>query len=433
MAAVLLTLAATAAQTPSLAVPPGFDASVRYAEVSSPLAMTGFAVDARHTVFVAVHNCVMSIDTADNVRLVQSLPNGHDIGLIAVPDAGDELLFTDLQADLLWRHDLRSGAVRSMPVPRFAFDLARAADGSLLVVANPRWPMPGANSGVWLVDAGGNHREIVQLVGPSGPLAFAAGGDLLYAAQSAVYPSPPGSVRVVRFGAADLRRAIASGPPLQISDATVVLDRLDGAFDLALDDRGRLYVSDPQNGVRRTSLDGTLETSPFIAPPPPPQLLGTLQLQFVGGHAPTFDAFQPGEERLYVHASDWTFTSAVHAVRPQRPGLASSPPDVVPPGPLTLMLDSAPGNGLTALFVAIAAVPERKLLDLAGTPLWFALDPTLPLVCLPRAGDANGKASWPMYHAGGFGLTVYLQALSLSPSLPLTFGSSAVLQLVLQP
>lgn len=434
-AAVLLALAAAAAaQTPSLAVAPGYDASARYTEGSSPLAMTGFAVDARQTLFVAVHNCVMSIDASDNVTLLQQLPLGHDVGLIAVPDAGDELLLSDFQAALLWRHDLISGAVRAQPLPHQAFDLARAGDGSLLVSANPRWPAPGAHSGVWLLDAGGNHREIVQLLGPSGPLVFDARGDLYYGLQSAVYPTPPGSVRVLRFAAADVRRAIAGGAPLQIGDASVALDRLDGAFDLAFDDRGRLYGSDPQRGVWRTSPDGRLEASPFVAPPPPPAQLGALQLQFADRGATTFDAFQPGVERLYVHASDWRFTSAVHVVVPQRPALSSSPPDVVPPGPLAVRLDRAPAGALAALFVSAAGASyDRAILELAGTPLWFALDTALPLVCLPRTADTGGSATWPLLHAGGFGAALHLQAIALAPALPLTFGSSTLLTLILQP
>jgi sugar lactone lactonase YvrE len=429
----ILLVVAAVPQTSSLPLPGGYRAEIRHQE-SSPTALTGFAAAGDDLYFAALGS-VWRLDPQGGQHLLHQLPLGHDVGLIALPDSGTELLYTDLQADLLWHFDLASGARRSAPMPRNAFDVARTPGGALLAAANPAWPAPGARAGIWLIDGAGNHREIIQLDGPSGPLVFDAGGNLLYALQSSVFPTPPGGVRVLRFAAADVQRALAGGPPLQVGNAAAVLAGLDGAYDLACDDRGRLYVSDPQHGdVRRTQPAMlVLEAPPFLARPTPPNLRGVLQMQFVGGQAATFDAFQPERERLHVLISDWTVTSAIHTITTRRPDLASVPAGAAPPGPVTFLLGSAPAAAPSALCLSGSPPPvEFPALVLDGVPLWFALDPGSPLVCLPTLTGADGRASWPLRNPGGISGTIWAQTLTLAPGPPLQAGTAARLDLLLQ-
>src|SRR5690606_19334944 len=177
-------------------------------------------------------------------------------------------------------------------------------------------------------------------------------GDLLYATQTAAWPSPPGSVRLLRFPAARLRTALAGGPALAESDG-VEIARLDGAFDLACDDRGAIYVSDPQHGdVRRVAPDGRLDPTPLL----PRAARGTLGLVFVDGSDATFDAWQPeAGGALWVGTSDWLSFSAIHAVRPARPEVTATPPD--PTGPFR---------------VAASGLP-------ASAPAWFLVNDRPPL------------------------------------------------------
>ena len=95
--------------------------------------------------------------------------------------------FTALAARRLYRLDPCTQRVTTASIPDHAYDLVVTSRGEVLVVANPSWPSPGATSGVWLVDTtpAARHREVVQLVGPSGPLVLDASENLYYAVQSA--------------------------------------------------------------------------------------------------------------------------------------------------------------------------------------------------------------------------------------------------------
>jgi hypothetical protein len=433
MLSFLFAVAAATLQSSSLPVPDGYHAALRHEE-SAPTALSGFAF-AGDDLYLAALGSIWHVDPQGNRRLLHQLPIGHDVGFVALPEPGTELLYTDFQADTLWELDIATGARRASSVPRNAFDLARAPGGALLVAANPLWPAPGWRAGIWLVDRAGGHRELIQLGGPSGPLIFDADGNLLYALQSSVFPTPPGSVSVLRFAAADVQRALAGGPPLQLADATTVINGLDGAFDLARDDRGRLYVSDPQHGDVRRTAPGTfaLEPAPFLPRPVPPLLRGALQMQFAGGGQATFDGFQPEGERLHLQTSDWTFVSQIHSIGTRRPQSASSPAGTAPPGPITFVTSAAPANAPTALCLSGSRPPvEFPALMLDGTPLWFALDPGGPLVCLPGATAGDGRAAWRVVHPGGIYGPIWAQTLTLAVGPPLLPASAPRLSLVLQ-
>src|SRR5690606_29112510 len=208
------------------------------------------------------------------------------------------------------------------------------AGGRLLASANPAWPAPGANAGIFVLDPASGHREIARLVGPSGPIACTPNGDLLYATQAGVSPPPPSSSDIVRFAAARVAAALAGGPMLTLADATVAVRGLDGAFDLAVDDAGRVYVTDSLRGqVWRADLaTGARETTPFVAT----GNAGTTWLAWRReAGAGTFAAFQPpGGGRLFVAVEDWmSARSTVIDVGAARPAIAVMPALPIPRGP----------------------------------------------------------------------------------------------------
>lgn len=417
-----------------LQVPEGFATQVVHRESSGPYSLSHCAVDASgRNVYVAVRQRIDEIDGQGLIRTIHVLPAGQATGLLVRPRGCDALYFTEYPAGRLHRHDLRLGTTRTLPGIRNAFDLDLGPGGEVLVAAAPDWPVQAGTGGVWLLDPAGLHRQIARIAGPSGPLLLTPGGDLLFAAQSAAYPTPPGSVRILRFGAARVGQALGGGPLLEEREAEVVVAGLDGAYDLELDDRGRLWMSDPQTGAVRRTRPGTwqLEAQPFLAPGGS----GVLQIAFADGDAATLDPFQPESGGvLHLLTTDWQTHGAVHRVRALRPGLISSPATHAGPGPVRVVVQDAAALGPVWLLASMRApVPERPCLWLDGLPLWLGLDPSLALIVIPGSAAASGVADFRFLHPGGFTAELGFQALVATPGLAPALGTSRPHRLILQP
>jgi hypothetical protein len=429
---------ALAAQMPPL--PAGYQVDVTYVAASGGFALRGCAAGANGKLWLGEHGNLVEVDELGFPAVIHAFPAGSGIGLLAHFAGTDDLYFTQEGTTVLWHRSVSSGAEVAGKVPAFAFDLARAPTGELLVSANPKWPSPSATAGIWGVDfAGGNHREIVMLTGPSGPLAFDSQGNLYYAMQSSIYPTPPGSVSVVRFDRSLVQAVLAGAPPLTLADATSVLSNLDGAYDIAFDDRDRLYVTDPQKGgvVRTEPNAGSLASEPLLQKPQAPDTTVTTQLAFAdGGTAATFDPHQPsGGGAMYVQATDWSLRAEIWRVRPQRPAVISSPTSRASRGPVTFFLSDLPPNGVAWLCGSpLPAVPERALFAWNGTPFWSALDPAVEPVCMQLATDGNGRAQVVVQYGGGANGTASFQALGIeSFATAWPFGTSPVYALTLLP
>jgi hypothetical protein len=431
-----LSAAAPAQGVPGLLA--GYRGEVALEENRNALALRGFALGPFGSLFAGVGETVVEVDPSGARQVLHQFAPGGGAGMIERPASGLELFFVESGTETLWRRHVVTGQQSAGSVPANTFDLARAPGGEILVSANPGWPAAGAENGIWLVDfAGGNHREVIALQGPSGPLAFDARGDLYYAVQSWIFPTPPGAVSIVRFDAARVQAALRGGPALSLQDATTLL-AADGAYRLAIDDRSRLYWSDPQHGGIERTLPGigARDPVPFLARPLVPGDHVVTQVQFADNGAATFDPYQPAWGGVIgAMVTDWATRAEVLTMRASRPALASLPVSPVPAGPLLLLAAELPPNAAALLCVSgLPPVSERSLLSIGGSPLWSALDFSLPPLCAAVRADAAGAAQLALDNPGGFFGTVHFQVLGFSPNAALwPFGTSAVLSLQLLP
>lgn len=401
---------------------PGFMTTPRYTAtgVQHEVAALGASRNG-DTVWLAHRGWLYAIDRQGTPTLEHSLPGNDWVGAIVVDANTDDVLFTNWSAHTLLVRDGATGQTRTLgSTPGNSFDLALVpGTTTLLTTANPAWPTPGARPGVWHIDPlGGRHREIVQLAGVSGPLAFTSNGDLVCVTVSATFPPPAGSSRVLRFGAARLAQALAGGIALTIQDAAVVGPPLDGAYGLAIDHRDRAYISDANLGqVWQVDLNrGASATTHFLTS----GSAGTTQIAWVAGPGPaTFDGFQPGGGgALFVTIADWArVRTDVVQIEAARPTLEARPSNPVPRGAASLRVEGAAASAPCALFLSeLPAVSAYAAFAWQGAPMFFGLDPRMAPLVWPTVADTNGTVTWNFVHAGGGGVSFTAQALSLAPS-----------------
>ena len=410
----ILTLVPTpcAAQPPVL--PQGFWVHSLHSD-RDPLAVfgtRGFAVDPQgDQLYLALETAVYRVQRRGLRVLVHDLGANNDIGLMVRPPGSPELFYTSVMTGALYARNLASGKTRTLAGPVFAFDLALTPDGQILVSANPFFPRV-PDGGIWLVEPGSTPREVVRLTGPSGPLLVDRAGNLLYATQSPVFPTPPGSTRILRFPAAALAQALAGGPPLTEADAATVIAGLDGAFDMAMDDRDRLMFSDPARGTVHRTLPGS-----FILDPVPAIQVGdsALQLEFHGRGDGLFAAHQPEHGgALHLLTTNWVDRMAVYQVQPLRPTVISSPTARAGPGAVQFFVQDGPGSGQSWLLASfVPSGPELPLFYIDGLPLWIALNPSAPVFSLPLPLDQVGNGTLALVHPGGFAAEVRFQAVTM--------------------
>ncbi|MEZ5964837.1 MAG: hypothetical protein R3F56_13410 [Planctomycetota bacterium] len=430
-------LAAAVAALPVLAQTPsrGFATASRYVANGGGHDIAAMAVSrGSDALFVAHRDQLFAVDSQGNSRLVHSLGAGEWFGALLVDPANGDVLFTNWTTNTLWAFDPSRGQARLLGgVPNNSFDLAfLPGTSTLLTTANPLWPAPGAHPSVWRIDPAGNHHEVVQLSGSSGPLAFAANGDLVCVTVSDVYPPPPGSSQVLRFAATLLARALGGGSPLRESDAAAVGRPFDGAYDLALDDRGRAYLSDAGLGqVWQLDLASGLRTAlPLLDT----GSAATTVLAWTPGPGPaTFDAYQhDGGGALFATVTDWTnMRTSVERVAAAAPTVEVAPSNPVPRGSAAVNVAGAEPSALCVLFVSeLAPVAAYSAFTWQGAPMLFMLDPTVAPFAWAGLADAGGRATWAFTHGGLGGVSFTVQALTLAPD---RAGTTLPLRLTLAP
>ncbi|MBL8863397.1 MAG: hypothetical protein JNK02_15505 [Planctomycetes bacterium] len=272
------------------------------------------------------------------------------------------------------------------------YDLAYEPGGATAIVSAATCGSDCGNA-LYRLDLQTGVATLVAAVdGPSGPVAISALGDLYYATQSYVFPTPPGSVSIVRWSAAQL----ASGPfPLSQGQAVLFRGGLDGGSSLALDlGFGHLFVGDAAFGGtsrvieldRQGALVGEVASSL--------DYLGKVELLDVPG-AGTLSAFQPTGAQLQYRTTDFNQgTSQLVRVSPRRPQLSA-----VQNGDGTMTVSLTGGTPHTLGFVIVGPValysPIESAYDLGGYLLWTGL----PFANLRRVGiqpplDGNGAGSF---------------------------------------
>lgn len=298
----------------------------------------------------------------------------------------------------LWRIDLvHGGATRLANV---VFDFDAVFDGPSRVLVSAATCGFSCGNDLARVDlASGSVTTIGNVNGPSGPLCFVRGGDLVYAQASHLFPAPPGSVTLLRWSAATL----ASGAFLSEANATVLASGIDGASDLAFDERsGLLYVSastyattlGAESAILAFDLDGRLVATVARGN----RWIGQLALRTSAGNgwcAP----FEPPGVELWASSSDFvtSLPSELLRLEPARAIATTSGPGLAGRGRVRCELVGAPPLGRAWLFAAPIALfdPSEPRAWFAGAflPLaapaasWQALAPG-------RSTDAFGRATF---------------------------------------
>ncbi|MBK8979203.1 MAG: hypothetical protein IPM29_25180 [Planctomycetes bacterium] len=396
----------------------GFEATTLLVERNSPYGFAGFAVGASpDELYYAVDHIVYRLDPQGLAHQIRTFAVGERAGLLVHPARSTALYYTNLATDRLYRRELVTGAEQTLTAPSNAFDLDVSSTGELLVSADPSWPAPGSHAGLWRVDPAGGvaHRELVALSGPSGPLLVdRATDDVYYVTQSRTFPTPPGSLRLLRFPGARIRAALAGGPALTEADATTIATGLDGGYDLARDDRGAFWVSDPHaGGVWRIDPRTGRDPVPLLPPGP----MAALGLAFVDAGTPTFDAFQPADGAvLLVAESDWFSASSVRALRPARPELGSPTGPNPRPGIVGIRARGLPpGPGVAWLLVNDRLTLPRRAIATSpdGIPLFTELDLLVPPIVVGLAIAPDGSAGLDLLYGAPLGVPLSFQALAI--------------------
>jgi hypothetical protein len=392
---------------------PGFAAVVPFGERPQAFLVRGTAYDeVRDQHWLALGGTLWRRPDPWTWNAVLQLTAPDQIGALV---AGQRHIWcTALQGGTVFAVDPGTSAFTSFAGVANAFDLAVGPGGEVMLSANPLWPAPAADSGLWHVGPQLAPREVLHLSGPSGPLRFDPAGNLLVAEIGRTLPVPPGAVRILRFARSRWQRALSDGLVLTTLDAELVSTGWDGAYGMACDDGGRVYVSDPNRRDVLRTLPGTLQRDPvpFCTLP----AVG-LQLQFVPGKGAPFVPYQPRAHAGALLASSSNFISEflVHRIAPERPALDASPGPVIGPGPATLQVHGAPASGLAVFAAGTAPLRTEYLAGLLeGSPLWWALDPAAAVATLVVPLDAGGNASVALHNPGGLALAVQWQVLALA-------------------
>lgn len=430
----LLALAAIAPAAPAQGTAvcaPGFGAHTALTELGQAPSVVGFAHDpATGHHYLAVGNTLFHRPNAATWNTAWTAPAGDVLAAVAKAGAPSPILVATLLGGIVQQIDPATGAMVAMQGVANIFDLAAAPGGLVLASANPTWPAPGSNSGIWVFGPTLAPRVLLQLQGPSGPLCIDPTGNLLVAELGTAVPPPPGSVRILRFPAATWQAAVASGTTLVPAQADAVSTGWNGAYDLAVDDLGRIHVTDPNSNLVARTLPGSM-----VRDPVPLCTLGRpgLQLQFVRGAALPFAPFLHEEHAssLYVASSDFSSEYRVERIHPARPRLDALPGTTLGAGTGTLRMSAAPPGAPAFLAFSLAAPRSEQLVAFVdGLPLWLGLDPQAPLVATALATDASGVAQLAFSHPGGFALQLAVQGALLLPAAGITSSSLVSLQLL---
>ncbi len=299
--------------------------------------------------------------------------------------------------------------VRKLGTLKFNYDCAFGPRGEILVSA----PGPGGfgTNGVYLLDPKtGTTDLLIQVKGPSGPVAVTSSGDLLLGIVPSGYPPPPASARIVRYPLSKWRSAV--GPKvLSEKDGTPLASKLDSVNHLALDRTGRVYFTDTTNKAV-----WALTPSPVRIYKESKETPTYLVLDRGKGPA-RLRPYQPaGGDALLCAVSSWGRSNDLVRIEAARPGLSVAPSGPVPPrSKVTLSLSGGCPGGTGIFFFSAAGLnPERHIL-LGGldAPLFYGLDLSGFLAAVPRALDQAGAASAGGYWPGGYKVTLFGQVFLL--------------------
>jgi hypothetical protein len=321
--------------------------------------------------------------------------------------------------------DLASGGLN--PIANLVFNYDAAFETPTSVIISAASGGFGADNEVWRLDTNtGTTTLLATIVGPSGPVAVDASGDLYYATVGTSFPAPAGSSDVLRFAAGDLTGA----PVLDASDATVFGAGFDGAGDLICDTAtGRVYLAENDFGdgsnvvfqvgpTRALSLE-IVNGAVFNA-------IGGLE--FTAGTAPAaFAPFQPAfGGTLRYTTTDFFSIFERTQVQPARPDVNLVGPGVIGPGVFSVQLSGAPANGAAVFVFGVQSLysPVELPYLFAGAPIFSGIDVGSAIIGPIVGTSASGTAQLNYTNDGTLGGTAVVQAICIDPLLGIVGSSS---------
>ena len=342
--------------------------------------------------------------------------------VVLEPDLAHAIVGESSNHDLL-RVDLASGAV--VPIANLQNNFAALVEdpGHLLVSASIHGIF--APNEILRVDLpGGASTKIVEIAGPSGPIARAANGDLYYGEQT--LSAPPGSIRILRWTKAQ----IDSGALLGAGDASVFASGFDGVASLAFDPvTGHLLVAESRfpgpSAVHELDATGARIATVLSGT----NWFSALEIVPENGSG-SLHAFQPRGLALRYLSTDFTSAGPAHLtlLRPRRPVATTSGPGVAGSGIVNLRIDGAHPNA--SVFVVRAPVSSwtspESVFPFGDFLLHTGLAPSAFSgggVWLPT--DAQGRARATFAGPGVGAISTVVQALAADPAGVFAGASSA--------
>jgi|GEM_PF-5386274 len=377
----------------------------------------------------------LKLDTGASTQSLLTFPSSV-FGSFTAPIGNNKVLFGESSNNGIWSVTLNGGAPQLVANVVFNYDAVLLDDDRALVSAKTGGFSSPDNEVMFLDLLTGQTQLLAQFPGASGSLAIDAAGDVYYATAPATFPAPAGTVDVLRLSRATVDAAIVNNQVLGTGDATVVIQGLDAAGDLAFDDDGDLFFVDWMNGVIGEINDASGAQAALgqsLVDFAGSGLSGS-SLQFIMPATPgaqVFEPFQSAGGTLCVRSGSWaTGASQNQCISAAPPVLTSSTPAPIPAGSFSLDTAGGPANGFGLLLFATGAAGGSTALSIPGFEAQLIVSASLAsspvFVSVPL--DASGAASlW--VNNPGFAPVLSAHAQTVVISTTGAIGSSNTLSL----
>ena len=354
-----------------------------------------------------------------------TLPAAVWASFVEIDPSETYALIGDSQTGDVFSVDLGGAGVTTVANLPYNFDAVFDADSHFALISAAICGWGCGNDILRLEVATGAITPVAHVDGPSGPLALNAVGELYYATQDPAFPAPPASTDIIYWTPSQL----ASGAPLDETNATLLAAGFDGASALALDPTSQnLFVAENLYGVsgKIHQLDRFGTRVAEVAS----GLNWLSNMEFLPATGPgTFQAWQPASVTMIYRRDDFNvYTTDRVSLTPAR---ATATISGSVPGALTVTFDGCMPDAAVLLTWGNVNYydADEFTYDIGlGFPLHFAV----PLAAVrrqpfPLPTDSSGTAVFRYYDLGAFAGTLEFQAVLMDQNLALIGTSQAVL------